>query len=226
VHVVAQEVCFKSGEYPDPLLYTDILVDVWKGHIKSTLIDAFKKSSESNVVVHKEPSMKVVVGKSFKEEALHIVGLTNNITISSKHNTAMCLGECFQHPTQGAMKAYARSHLQFPTATTASGFARATVEPFIVAYWACPETLDTSKANCKATLVESSVKIGTVTYKIGIPTITNFKPLSEGDEIVVLKVSSVAAEPEVQPDAKRHKSAPTSKGGKKGKGKGRGKASK
>ncbi len=226
VHVVAQEVCFKSGEYPDPLLYTDILVDVWKGHIKSTLIDAFKKSSESNVVVHKEPSMKVVVGKSFKEEALHIVGLTNNITISSKHNTAMCLGDCFQHPTQGAMKAYARSHLQFPTATTASGFARATVEPFIVAYWACPETLDTSKANCKATLVESSVKIGTVTYKIGIPTISNFKPLSEGDEIVVLKVSSVAAEPEVQPDAKRHKSAPTSKGGKKGKGKGRGKASK
>ena len=117
------------------------------------------------------------------------------------------------------MKAYARSHLQFPVATTESGFARATVEPFIVAYWACPETLDTSKANCKATLVETSVKIGTVTHKIGIPTISNFKPLSEGDEIVVLKVSSVVAEPEVQPDAKRHKSA-------KGKGKGRGKASK
>jgi hypothetical protein len=220
VHVVAQEVCFESGEYPDPSLYTDMLIDVCKGHIKSTLIDAFKKSSESKVVVHKEPSVKVVVGKSFKEEALHIVGLTNNITITNKHNTAMlCLGECFQHPTQGTMKAYARSHLQFPVAATASGFARATVEPFIVAYWACPETLDTSKANCKATLVEASVKIGTVTHKIGIPTISNFKPLSEGDELVVLKVSTVAAEPEVQPDAKRHKSAPTSKGGKKGKGK-------
>ena len=124
------------------------------------------------------------------------------------------------------MKAYARPHLQFPVATTANGFARLTVVPFIVAYWACPETLDTSKANCKATLVEASVKIGTVTHKIGIPTISNFKPLSEGDELVVLKVSTVAAEPEVQPDAKRHKSAPTSKGGKTGKGKGKGNASK
>ena len=46
------------------------------------------------------------------------------------------------------------------------------------------------------------MKIGTVTHKIGIPTISNFKPLSEGDELVVLKV--FAAEPEVQPDAKRH----------------------
>ncbi len=101
VHVVAQEVCFESGEYPDPSLYSDMLIDVWKGHIKSTLIDAFKKGSESKVVVHKEPSVKVVVGKSFKEEALHIVGLTNNITITSKHNTSMlCLGECFEHPTQ------------------------------------------------------------------------------------------------------------------------------
>ena len=168
--------------------------------------------------------MKVVVGKSFKEEALHIGGLTNNITITNKHNTAMlCLGECFHagKSLQGTMKAYARPHLQFPVATTANGFARATVEPFIVAYWACPETLDTSKANCKATLVQASVKIGTVTHKIGIPTISNFKPLSEGDELIVLN-----AEPEVQPDAKRHKSAPTSKGGKKGKGKGKGNASK
>mgnify|MGYP000143521087 FL=1 len=108
VHVVAQEVCFESGEYSDPSLYTDMLIDVWKGHIKSTLIDAFKKSSESKVVVHKAPSVKVVVGKSFKEEALHIVGLTNNITISNKHNnTMLCLGECFEHPTQGTMKAYA-----------------------------------------------------------------------------------------------------------------------
>ncbi len=122
------------------VLYSDILIDVWKGHIKSTLIDAFKKSSESKVVVHKEPSVKVVVGKAFKEEALHIVGLTNNITITSKPNTSLCLGECF-----GSMKAYARSRLQFPVATTASGFARAAVEPFIVADWACPETLDTSK---------------------------------------------------------------------------------
>jgi hypothetical protein len=220
--VVAQGVSFESGDYPDPALYNDILIDVWKGHIKSALIDAFKKSSESKVVVHKEPSVKVVVGKAFKEEALHLVGLTNNITITSKPNTSLCLGECF-----GSMKAYARSHLQFPVATTASGFARAAVEPFIVAYWACPETLDTSKANCKASLVETSVKIGTVTHKIGIPTISNFKPLSEGDEIVLLKVSHAgAAEPEVQPDAKRHKSAPKSKGGKNGKGKGRGKASK
>ena len=225
-HVVAQEVCFESGEYPDPLLYTDMLIDVWRGHIKSTLIDAFKKSSESKVVVHKEPSVKVVVGKSFKEEALHIVGLTNNITITNKHNTALCLGECFHagKSLQGTMKAYARPHLQFPVATTANGFARLTVVPFIVAYWACPETLDPSKANCKATLVQASVKIGTVTHKIGIPTISNFKPLSEGDELVVLKV--FAAEPEVQPDAKRHKSAPTSKGGKTGKGKGKGNASK
>ena len=75
-------------------------------------------------------------------------------------------------------------------------------------------------------MVQASVKIGTVTHKIGIPTISNFKPLSEGDELVVLKVSTVAAEPEVQPDAKRHKSAPTSKGGKTGKGKGKGNASK
>ena len=96
VHVVAQEVSFESGDYPDPSLHNEILIDVWKGHIKSALIEAFKKSSESKVVVHKEPSVKVVVGKAFKEEALHLVGLTNNITITSKPNTSLCLGGVFR----------------------------------------------------------------------------------------------------------------------------------
>lgn len=225
VHRVAHEVCFNFGEYPDPCLYNDMLVDVWKGHIKSALIAAFQKSSESKVIVHKEPSVKVVAAKSFKEGALHIVGLSNNITISSKSNTGLlCLGGCFEHPTQGVMKAFVRSHLQFPVTMTTTGFARTAVEPFIVAYWACQESQDTSKANCKVTMVESLVKIGATTHKIGIPTITNSKPLDEGDEIVVLK-QSPAGESEQQPDAKKPKVAQSTKG-KKGKGRGKGKASK
>ena len=34
VHVVKPMLCFNSGEYPDPSLYKDLLVDMWKGHIK------------------------------------------------------------------------------------------------------------------------------------------------------------------------------------------------
>lgn len=107
---------------------------------------------------------------------------------------------------------------------TTTGFARTAVEPFIVAYWACQESQDTSKANCKVTMVESLVKIGATTHKIGIPTITNSKPLDEGDEIVVLK-QSPAGESEQQPDAKKPKVAQSTKG-KKRKGTGNGRASK
>ena len=227
VQVMKREVCFNFGEYPDPCLYNDIVVDVWKGHIKSALIEAFRKSSESTVIIYKEPSVNVLATTCFKEGALHLVGLTNNVIISNKGNSGMmCLGECFEHPIQGVFKAYVRPHLHFPAETSTTGFARTTVEPFLVAYWACTESLDTAKANCKANLVEATVKIGTTTHKIGIPTITNSRPLKEGEEIVVQKTSSAAVEPEqVLPDAKRQKTAQATKG-KKGKGKGKAKNSK
>ena len=101
------------------------------------------------------------------------------------------------------MKAYARSHLQFPATTTTTGFARNTVEPFIVAYWACPDNFDSTKTNCKASLVETTVKIGSAVHTIRIPTITNTKPLEEGDAIVVQNSSLGADEPveEEQPEA-------------------------
>jgi hypothetical protein len=169
--------------------------------------------------------MKVVVEKPFKEKTLNIVGLTNNIMITHAGkfgNGLLCLGECFEHPTHGPIKAYCRPHLQFPVNVAATGFARNVVEPFIVAYWACQETFDTTRANCHMTMPEVSVKVGTATHKIGIPTITNTKPLRAGDEIVVLKMYP-AAEPHAVPDAKRQKSAqPIKEKLVKGKGKGKG----
>lgn len=228
VQTVAHELAFNFGEYPDPSLHNDLLADVWKGHIKSTLAEAFKKSSEANVTVYKEPALKVVAGKAFKQGALSLVGLTNNITIASgaKISTGvLCLGECFEHSSNGTMKAYARPHLQFPSTSSATGFARNVVEPFIVAYWACPDTFDQSRANCQQIMQEASVKIGTVTHKIKIPTITNTKPLQTGDEIVVLKCSSEHESQQAMPDAKRHKSTQPPQP-KKGKSKGKGKSSK
>ena len=218
VYEVKQEECFSWGDYPNPSIYSDLLIDVWKGHIKSALIQAFNKSSEESVAIYKT---KVVATKHFKEGSLHLVGLTNNILISNKDNSRSlcCLGDCFDHPS-GMFKAYARPHLVFPAVQAATGFARSTVEPFLAAYWACTESMDISKTNSKATLVEANLKIGTTNHKIGIPTIINIKPLSEGEEIVVQK-SSAADEPEQgEPDAKRQKTAK----GKKGKGKGKGKA--
>ena len=235
VHVVEQELSYTFGNYPDPSMYSDMVADVWKGYIKAALIDAFKKSSESKVLVHKEPALKVVAGKSFKEGTLNLVGLTNNISIasSSKNSSGvLALGECFEHPTSGTMmKAFARSHLQFPSPSIASGFARNALEPFIVAYWVCQETYDISKVNCRSSIEEGTVKIGGVAHKIGIPTITNTHALKEGDELVVLKTSSGHEPPqsnEVE-DAKRQKVSQPSKGNKgkgKGKSKSKGKSSK
>ena len=225
VHVVEQEETFKFGEYTDPSTCSDMLVDVWKGHIKAMLIEAYKKSSEPNIIVHSKPSLKVEAGRSFKEGALTLVGLTNNISITNKSSHDMVLAECFEHPSHGTMRACANRHLQFPIKVAATGFARPHTDPFIVAYWACQETLDTSKANCQASLVLSSLKIGSSSYKAFIPTITNTKALQSGDEIIVLK-ASIAEEPQpVEPEAKRHKGAQGSHG-KKGKGKGKGKSSK
>ena len=244
LHVEAATVCFTSGEYPGPAMYTDMQIDVWKGHIKAALIEAFKKSSESGAKVYKEPSVKVVAVQPFKVGALSLVGLTNNVMISKggKHATGLLsLGGCFNHPTHGAMNAYARSHLQFPAASSVSGFARSVVEPFIVAYWACQETFDTSKANCRVNMTEVSVKIGGVVHKICIPIITNTEKLEADDEIVVLKSSCDRESPQELPDAKRLQTAKPNQGqgkgaqastgaqqnnGKKGKSKGKGKASK
>ena len=67
-------------------------------------------------------------------------------------------------------------------------------------------------------------------HKIGIPSITNMKPLEEGEEIVVLKTTPAQDLPPqqgqepwpriFQPEAKRHKGTSH---GQKGKGKGKGK---
>ena len=68
------------------------------------------------------------------------------------------------------------------------------------------------------------MKIGSTSHKIGIPVITNSKPLEKGEDIIVLKNTSNLFEADSaeqgQPDAKKLKTAPSK--GKKGKGKGRG----
>lgn len=224
VHVAVVEVKYKPGDYTDPTVNNDLLTDIWKGCVKAALTEAFKKSSENKVVVYKQPSTKVVALKAFKPGALQLVGLTNNITVSATGKTAsgtLCLGEAFVHSVHGQTKVYARPHLQFPATSTATGFARNVVEPFIVAYWACQETFDSARANCEATLPTVSKKIGGVSHEICIPTLTNTKPLQEGDEIFVLKVSQAQELP--IPDPKRHKSSPSAKASgaaRKGTGKG------
>ena len=204
-----------------------MLSDVWKGTIKSALMVAFKKSSEPHIVIHKSPALKVKVKKHFKEGDFSIVGLTNHIAISHSKSNDLLLAECYNHPSFGPMKAYAKSHLQFPTKQKATGFARQQVEPFIVAYWACQESYDPAKANSEAKLVTTSIKIGGASHEIGIPTISNTKALNEGDEVIVLKTSAAAAASEVdlvEPDAKRHKGEKGKPAKGKGKGKGKGKA--
>ena len=64
-------------------------------------------------------------------------------------------------------------------------------------------------------------------HKIGIPSITNMKPLEEGEEIVVLKTTPCGDLPpqQAQPEAKRHKGTSHDQKGK-GKGNGKGKSSK
>ena len=160
LHVVEEVEVFQFGEYPSPSLFSDMLSDVWKGTIKSALMVAFKKSSEPHIVIHKSPALKVKVKKHFKEGDFSIVGLTNHIAISHSKSNDLLLAECYNHPSFGPMKAYAKSHLQFPTKQKATGFARQQVEPFIVAYWACQESYDPAKANSEAKLVTTSIKIG------------------------------------------------------------------
>ena len=71
-------------------------------------------------------------------------------------------------------------------------------------------------------MVEVEIKVGPITETIGIPIITNTKPIKDGEEIVVLKKSS-EQEPDVEPAAKRAKAQPPATSAR-GKGKSKAKA--
>ena len=71
VHVVEEQEVYKFGDYPSPLLCKDMLAEVWKGHIKSTLMEAFKKSSEPHTIVYKQHALTCVVEPCGYDEQDH-----------------------------------------------------------------------------------------------------------------------------------------------------------
>ena len=115
VQPIVQEQVFTCGSYPDPTSSSDLQCDIWKGAIKANMVEMFNKSSEAHVDVHKEPKVKVVATRAFKEGAFKLIGLTNNVSVhnalKSIISTTLRLGECFEIGNRKKFVAVAKSQL-------------------------------------------------------------------------------------------------------------------
>ena len=86
-------------------------------------------------------------------------------------------------------------------------------EEFYVAYWACQETYNHSKANAVRSLEGISMKVGcAAAFSQQVPIITNSKPLKAGDEVFVLKSSGDDDEIEIAPPETKKLRPSTGKG--------------
>ena len=213
-------------DYPCPTTHTQLRCDIWAGAIKGAMVHEFAKTSEAHCKLQCGKHMKVVATKDFtRVGSFKLVGLTNSVAVVAKDVGGVCLCQCFEKDGR-TYKAYAKGGLSFPTVAKSSGFARAAQEPFVVKFWACADTFDQSKANCVIEIAEVNVKISGASHTVGIPTITNSKPIKDGDPVVVLKVSKPDDTSDDEPTVKRakiakSKSAPAAKSANRTKGDGK-----
>ena len=139
------------------------------------MLDAFQKGLDAGVATHKKPDQQVCAKKAFKPTQLTLAALSNNVIITNKLQqsiyNAIFIRECFKTSGDIPMNCIIKQHLQFPKVVTSSGYARKDVDGFIVAYWACNETFDQSKANAERTFAIVNVKIGATSMSVNVPII-------------------------------------------------------
>ena len=218
---------FAHGAINDPSENADLLMSMWSGMIKAAIRNVHSASHSEHVTVQKLPEQTVFVEKSFPRVGSFVLApLTRHVNFLVYKDGKKPLipagvtvvGECFETPV-GTFVAYIKPDIAYPKSRQMTGCASSVKQAFIVPYWACKQVHDESKTNCEKSEKTVNIKIGSFAATCKVPTITNCKPIKEGDEIFVATTKSEAADEE--PALKKQR---TDKGGKGKGGKGKQKA--
>ena len=184
---------------------------MWGGIVRCGLQDKFNKSSESNVLIHKSPNVKVTALQAFKKGQMIIVAMTSSINITAvedvkeSRGNAMVLTQCFEYDGKSYV-AVANKRICYPTETQRSGVVSKVQVPYLAAYWHCEDSFDENKANAERSTVEYRYKAGSTDVTLKVPCIVNTRSIEMGEAIVVKKIGVDSA----CPLAKRQKlEAPT-----------------
>ena len=100
---------------------------------------------------------------------------------------SICMGEAFESAT-GKSVMSTKSSNSFRKAQLRSDSVHTVADEFIVSYWAVKQVYDARQANAKKEMKQILVKVGSDTFAINVPIITNPDgAIKAGSEIVVLK---------------------------------------
>jgi len=221
--------CTKACIYPDPSLHFDILADVGKGQVKAAMLALVGASNESDVTIIRKPQMKVRTKAAFEKGCFHLVAISPTVGIAVDKggqsnvpaNAIAIRSPLFEHKGEH-VRGFIKSSLAFPKELSKTGCAQHTTQTFVAAFWATRQTLDPEEANCVRGSKDVTVCMDPGEKRtIEIPTLTNTKPMQEGDEVILYKKSIEDGERQ----AKRARiEPPKGEQGKKPKAKAKGKA--
>ena len=189
------------------------MVDIYKGVIKASLLEAFNQSSEKDVKVHRKPELKVTVTKDIPVAGLTLAAFTRAVLLLKDKNgkviapppSSVSLGEMFKFEGE-ACRAYLRPALAFPKSQQQS--MGRVADPCFCAYWAAMTTEDAEAANCKKDVKVVQASCGVSVYSIEVPVYVNTSALKAGDELLIhsRKRTAPIGQHEGEPDDKKGKS--------------------
>lgn len=177
-------------DYPDPTVNFDFRASVLQGVVKDRMLAEFEKSAEQHVQLQVAPETTMTFMKNFKAGSFRIVALSNSVVVSKSIDP-----DSTGYHIMGTFKDEYKIACRNSNVLPKSGVQAHRV--FVSKFFLATESFDMSRANCKYDVAKVTVNIGKETFHVQIPSITNSKDVSKGDQLVVLpKRSNVdAAEP-------------------------------